>query len=104
VEGVSDAQTVEVGDLKVTAWAVAGHTAGSTAWLVNQTLFVGDAVTVKTPERVLEPPWVFSDDTGEAEASLRSLVVRLPITPELVVPSHTGAVSGAVFAKALGKP
>lgn len=97
VEGVADAQTVPVGELKVTAWSITGHTAGSTAWLVNQTLFVGDAVTVKAPDRVVGPPWVFSDDLGEADTSLRSLAVRLPLTPELVVPAHTGAVSGDTF-------
>lgn len=71
-----------VGTDSIRAFAVPGHTPGSTAYLVRGTLFVGDAVSW-TPFGGFRPAqWGFSDDTRRAAESLRELferVRRLPV-------------------------
>ncbi len=104
VQPVADLETLNLGGSRITAWSVPGHTAGSTAWSVGDTLFVGDAATSRAKGPVLGPPWVFSDDLGTADASLRSLASRLPAVPTRVVPAHTGVVSGADFTRSFGRP
>lgn len=103
VQGVADRQVIPVGARTVTAWALHGHTAGSTAWQVEQTLFVGDAASVKSPDRLVGPPWVFSDDLAVAEASLHDLAGRLGFIPDFIVPSHSGAVAGKALVEGWGR-
>jgi glyoxylase-like metal-dependent hydrolase (beta-lactamase superfamily II) len=59
----------------VRAYPVPGHTAGSVAYLVRGTLFLGDAATSPWPrDGPLAPARRgFSDDAAEARRSLRRL-------------------------------
>src|SRR5688572_28423313 len=60
------------------AFLVPGHTAGSTVYLFRGTLFLGDAATY-TPWGGFGPARRgYSDDVGDAKASLATLWPRLP--------------------------
>ncbi len=89
---VRDGDTMTIGTLSIRVFHVPGHTAGSVAWLVNDTLFMGDAAG-STEDGELEPsPWVFTDDRDMDEASLMALPDRLERAgahPTLLVFSHS---------------
>ncbi len=83
-------------DASARAIHVPGHTAGSCAWLIGDTLFLGDAGVVRGG-RVDGDPWVFSDDVERADATLAGLPQRLDaegIAPEWLVFSHSVALRG----------
>lgn len=89
---VHDGEELPIGELRVRVFALPGHTAGSVAYLVDDTLFLGDnAHGMETGE--MEPaPWVFSDDVDTNVASLRALPARLDeagIAPARLVFSHS---------------
>lgn len=61
----------------VHAFRTPGHTPGSSAYLLSGTLFVGDAVA-HSPTGGFQPAFAaYSDDTGQARASLHTLRARL---------------------------
>jgi glyoxylase-like metal-dependent hydrolase (beta-lactamase superfamily II) len=65
----------------VLAIPVPGHTAGSTAYLLDGTLFVGDAAEYRDGQLDIPDRW-FSSDPAQAERSLAALsrrVVSLPV-------------------------
>ena len=74
---VHDGDELTIGALRVRVFHLPGHTAGSVAYRVDDTLFLGDnAHGMETGE--MEPaPWVFSDDVDANVASLRALPARL---------------------------
>lgn len=74
---LNDGQSVTVGTLTVTAFAVAGHTAGSVSYLANGTLFMGDNATGAADGTMKAAPWVFSDDVAENRRALEALGKRV---------------------------
>lgn len=97
VRAVADGEVVELGGLRIEALHMPGHTDGSVAWLIEDTLFLGDNAHAMEDGTVEAAPWVFSDDQATNRASLRALVERLEARPteirELVF-SHSGPLSG----------
>ena len=92
-----DEEVVTIGDLRVQAFHLPGHTRGSVAWLVSDTLFLGDSATSLETGELAPSPWVFSDDTAENRASLAELPARLDAAgaePRWLVFSHSAPVRG----------
>ena len=73
VHEVDDADVFEVGDRRFTAIAMPGHTHGSTAWLLDDVLFGGDALLSPLGEAVYPAALGFSVDIEEAYQSIRRL-------------------------------
>lgn len=69
---VEGGDTVQADDRTATAIAVPGHTAGSTAWVVDDLLFSGDAL-VAAPEGVALLPALLTEDGTAAQRSVRRL-------------------------------
>jgi glyoxylase-like metal-dependent hydrolase (beta-lactamase superfamily II) len=68
--------TLVLGSDTVHAFLVPGHTPGSTAYLMRGIVFAGDALA-RTPWGFRHSLPGYSDDVGQAAASLRSLFQRL---------------------------
>jgi glyoxylase-like metal-dependent hydrolase (beta-lactamase superfamily II) len=92
--GVEDGAVVDIGGTSIRAFAIPGHTAGSAAWLVGDTLAVGDTASVTAAGPLHTAPWIFDDDTEQSIASLAGLAERLPPGVAWVVPSHSGPSKG----------
>lgn len=95
VKPLKDGESVEVEGLKVRAFVIPGHTAGSAAYLVGGALYMGDSLTFNTDGTVRKAPWLFSDDGATNVASLKRLGKLLePEAAEVkaVVPAHSGSV------------
>lgn len=95
--GLTDGQSLELGTSKVRTFILPGHTAGSTAFLVGGTLFVGDALSINADGSVRKAPWLFSDDSALNVASLLKLGKALgPEAAEIkaIVPAHSGSADG----------
>lgn len=93
---LEDGDRRSFGALDVTVFHLRGHTDGSVAYLVGDTLFLGDNAHAME-DGTLEPaPWVFSDDTATNRASLRALSERLEregVAVARMVFSHSGPLS-----------
>ncbi len=72
-----DGETVTVGEISARVFAVAGHTPGSVAYLINSVLFLGDAADISNDGKLQDPPWITSDDRVEDRAALVRLYQRL---------------------------
>jgi hydroxyacylglutathione hydrolase len=70
---VPDGAVIAVGGRTFQAIVLPGHTAGSTAWLMGDTLFSGDALMCNDSGALGFPPTAFSDDEQRMEQSLRLL-------------------------------
>lgn len=70
---VPDGAVVTVGGRTFQAIALPGHTAGSTGWLMGDTLFSGDALMCNERDELGFPPTPFSDDEAQMERSLGRL-------------------------------
>jgi len=95
--GLTDGSITVVGALSVEGLLVPGHTAGSAAWLVGDTLFLGDSVSAAKDGHLVGAPWIFSDDTAENVVSVCALAQRLaPRAASIhrIVTSHTGSLTG----------
>jgi glyoxylase-like metal-dependent hydrolase (beta-lactamase superfamily II) len=99
---LEDGEVAAVGTATVHVFAIPGHTAGSAAYLVDGVLFMGDAVDFGRSSGMTGPPWIFSDDTGQARMSLARLVARLapaaddpnsPLGVQVIAPSHSAAAA-----------
>lgn len=89
---VEDGQTLQFGDLAVRAFKVPGHTRGSLAFVIDQTLFIGDAVTFDKKDRAVKPPRPLSHSLTLAITSLKNLITQLDsesIVIRTVVPNHS---------------
>jgi glyoxylase-like metal-dependent hydrolase (beta-lactamase superfamily II) len=97
VTPVDDGEELELGGgISARAIHMPGHTSGSVAWLIGDTLFLGDA-GVSRRSRVSGDPWVFSDDVDAAKRTLAALPSRLDaegIDPEWLVFSHSAPLRG----------
>lgn len=89
---VDDGDEVRVGGTRFTAVAVPGHTAGSTAWLVGEVVFTGDALLAARPGRVELSYWFYSDDLDEARRSIAHLAAR---RFRVMYDGHYGRTDGA---------
>lgn len=91
---VKDGETIEVGTLKVRAFVIPGHTAGSAAFLANGALYMGDSMSLTTSDGLRAAPWIFSDDQAVNVASLKRLGNVLgPEAADIkaIVPAHSGS-------------
>jgi glyoxylase-like metal-dependent hydrolase (beta-lactamase superfamily II) len=93
---LQDGETITLGETAVRVYAVPGHTAGSAAYLVNGTLFLGDSADASRSGTLKGAPWVFSDSQAEDRASLVRLSQRLEqegVPVKAMVFAHSGAIS-----------
>ncbi len=91
-----DGETVRLGQAEVKVYAVPGHTAGSAGYLVNNVLVLGDAGNITSDDAVKGPPWIFSTDVDQAEASLARLGQRLAsenVDLDLIAFAHSGPLA-----------
>lgn len=100
---VKDGKKVRVGELECRAIHLPGHTPGNLAWLVGDTLFMGDSGSAHTDGTISPPPGFFSDDPDAAAASLAGLRDKLD-QEGLVVEHLAFAHSGPLEADALPIP
>ncbi len=94
---LADGETVTVGTLSVKIFALPGHTAGSAAFLANETLYLGDSAAAGDDGKLVPAPWVFSDDTKENRRSLEALGARLKAEDAPVKKlafAHSGPLDG----------
>jgi glyoxylase-like metal-dependent hydrolase (beta-lactamase superfamily II) len=83
--------------VSVKAYAIPGHTQGSGAFLINETLFLGDSAGGQSDGKVRGAPWVFSDNTEQNRASVRALAQRLKAENSSVKTlafAHSGPLNG----------
>ena len=94
---LKDGDAVTIGKLTVRVFSIPGHTEGSAAYLAGGVLFLGDAANNKKG-RVSGPPWIFSDDSKQGAASLRTLAGRVkdadpPV--KFLAFAHSGSLEGS---------
>ena len=96
-------EEVVVGDLRIRALPMPGHTLGSAAYVCNGVVFMGDSADARIDGRIQEPPALLSEDSGAARTSLATLADRIR---ELDSPIEwlAFAHSGVLRAEALFRP
>jgi glyoxylase-like metal-dependent hydrolase (beta-lactamase superfamily II) len=95
--GLTDGETVTLGNQHIQVFAIPGHTAGSAAYLVSGVLFLGDSAGSSKDGKILPAPWQFSDDPAQNHASLKALGERLrpdAANVKALVPAHSGLLRG----------
>lgn len=85
---VDDGAAFTFGGARFTAIALPGHTSGSTAWLVDDALFTGDAIVNLTGQGLQPSPFTVNDDERRAARAFARLR-DVPFT--VVLDSHFGA-------------
>lgn len=92
---VEDGASVTVGDVEFRAFAVPGHTPGSTAWLARKVLFFGDAVNANAAGALTPAARPFSEDVAQSSSSVALLAGRLEEGEvEKLAFGHAGPVVG----------
>jgi glyoxylase-like metal-dependent hydrolase (beta-lactamase superfamily II) len=94
---MKDGEVAQVGDLRVEAFAVPGHTDGSAAYLARGVLFFGDSAGASKDGVMMKAVSLFSKDSAQNVASLKSLEGRLaPRASEVqaLAFAHTGPLTG----------
>lgn len=98
---VTDGQPIDIGSLRVTPFAVPGHTADSGAYLARGVLYLGDAAMVGKDGHVKASARRFRgmdsapDTKNENVPPLRALVTRLQHEPVLQLAfGHSAPLSG----------
>lgn len=94
---LKDGDVATVGELRVEAFAVPGHTPGSAAYLARGVLFFGDSAGASKDGVVMKAVRLFSKDSGQNVASLKALEARLaPRASEVkeLAFAHTGPLEG----------
>ena len=92
-----DGEIVEVGELRVEAFATPGHTPGSAVFLSRGVLFFGDSAGASKEGIVMKAVSLFSKNSEENVASLDALAARLaPRAKEIeaLAFGHTGPLRG----------
>jgi glyoxylase-like metal-dependent hydrolase (beta-lactamase superfamily II) len=74
---LQDGEVVQLGSFQVRVFAVPGHTPGSAAYAIGESLFLGDSANQDKQGRLKAAPWVFSDSTAQNRKSLVELARRL---------------------------
>lgn len=93
---LNDGDVVQVGKLVVRVFAVPGHTSGSSAYLVDGVLILGDSADISSNGKLKGSPWLFSEDQALGRASLVRLERLLSEEGAVVrtlVFGHSGAVN-----------
>ncbi len=94
---LTDGMEVTVGNEKVTAFALPGHTQGSAVYFIDGVLYFGDGASANKDGKVTPAKYLFSDDQKQDIASLKSLAQKLePRAAEVKTLefAHTGTLSG----------
>ncbi len=97
VHGLKDGEITTVGDTRVEAFSVPGHTAGSAVYLARGVLFFGDSAGASKTGEVMGAVRLMSKSSSLNVASLKALTARLePRKAEIqaMVFGHTGSLSG----------
>jgi glyoxylase-like metal-dependent hydrolase (beta-lactamase superfamily II) len=92
-----DGDETDVGDVRIDAFAMPGHTAGSAAYLARGVLFFGDSAGASKDGSMMKAVRLFSKDSTQNVASLRALAARLrPRAAEIkeLAFAHTGPLVG----------
>jgi glyoxylase-like metal-dependent hydrolase (beta-lactamase superfamily II) len=100
---LQDGETVTVGNLEVTAFAVPGHTQGSGAYLTQGVLYLGDAGLISSDQKVVAPSKAFSTDVALGVTSLKQLAEKLQARAsevKLLATGHTGGLAAGPSALA----
>jgi hydroxyacylglutathione hydrolase len=75
---LSDGEVVQIApDLRIEAFSVPGHTAGSAVYLARGVLFFGDSAGASKDGNVMKAVSLFSKDSSQNVASLKALEARL---------------------------
>ena len=93
---LQDGEAIALGQTEIRVFAVPGHTAGSAAYLVHDTLFLGDSADASRSGALKGAAWIFSDSQTENRASLLALTERLVqqrAAVRAIVFAHSGALS-----------
>jgi glyoxylase-like metal-dependent hydrolase (beta-lactamase superfamily II) len=94
---LKDGEVVDVGDLRVEAFSVPGHTPGSAVFLARAVLFFGDSAGGSKAGEVMKAVGLFSKDSPQNVASLKALAARLaPRKADVreLAFGHTGPLAG----------
>lgn len=97
VKAIGDGEVVNVDQLKVEAFAVPGHTAGSMVYLADGSLFFGDSAGGGKDGKMMPAVRLFSKSGDQNVAALKALEAKLePRASEIKVLSfaHTGPLQG----------
>lgn len=101
---MEDGETVELGNLKLTAFAIPGHTPGSAVFLTHGIVFFGDAANFTTKKAIEPPVRLFSRDENQAIQSLKEIIPRLQARFSEIryfTTSHTGSLTAEEGFRAL---
>ncbi len=93
---VSDGERFEIDGVEIEAFAVPGHTAGSTAYLIDGVLIMGDTALVDRRGALRTVKARYSEDPEAAAASLQALRERLAGRKDditALVCSHSAALA-----------
>jgi glyoxylase-like metal-dependent hydrolase (beta-lactamase superfamily II) len=94
---LSDGEVVQLGDLRVEAFATPGHTPGSAVYLARGVLFFGDSAMANDDGTFAPGVRLFTKDSAGNVASMKALAARLePRAAEVktLAFAHTGALDG----------
>jgi glyoxylase-like metal-dependent hydrolase (beta-lactamase superfamily II) len=94
---LKDGDVATVGDLRVEAFSVPGHTPGSVVYLARGVLFFGDSARASKTGEVMKAVRLFSKDSALNVASLKGLSTRLaPRKADIKAMAfgHTGSLPG----------
>jgi glyoxylase-like metal-dependent hydrolase (beta-lactamase superfamily II) len=94
-----DGENIRLGQIEVRVYAVPGHTTGSAGYLTNGVLILGDAGNVTDDDAVKGPPWIFSADVEQANASLARLGRRLAeenANVDVIAFAHSGPLENGL--------
>jgi glyoxylase-like metal-dependent hydrolase (beta-lactamase superfamily II) len=104
---LADGDVVTLGDVKIEAFALPGHTQGSAVYLIDGVVHFGDGANANKDGAITPAKYLFSDDQKEDIESLKKLAARLePRAADVKTLefAHTGTLPGfdplRAFAKA----
>lgn len=103
---LKDQETVNIGGLNITAYEVSGHTPGSAVYLADGVLFLGDAASIGSNQKIRGPVYLFSTNAAQGVASLGTLMKKLEPRfheVEFITSSHSGTLPGPQGLNALAE-
>jgi glyoxylase-like metal-dependent hydrolase (beta-lactamase superfamily II) len=95
---LTDGETIDVGDRKVTAFAMPGHTAGSASYFSNGLLMMGDNASYNKKGVMVPAWWWFTDDVPTSSKSIQALAAKLKERGdkvEQIAYAHSGPSDGS---------
>ena len=94
---LANAETTTIGNQKVIAYFIPGHTDGSAAFLIAGTVYLGDSADSGKDGQLRPAKWLFSNNVEENHQSLKHLAEQLrPIASEIraLEFAHSSAIQG----------